>query len=95
MNPATDDIDALVARLLTEDSVQVGNCRLVRNRVGNFIWGTDPWETDAIAGLSASEEGCREAIAWAQRMNTSLPVSRILDGRPVNAQGTARPAIGR
>ena len=61
------DIDALAARLLSDDTLQLGQCRLMRNETCDCVVGTDPFGIDAIAAYSASPKGCLDAVQWAVR----------------------------
>jgi len=64
---ASPDVDTLIQRLLADDVVDVGDCRLMRNPHCDCILGTDPLGVDAVAAFSACARGCRDAIGWAIR----------------------------
>jgi hypothetical protein len=67
------DVDALAARLLSDDTLQLGQCRLIRNTVCDCVLGTDPFGIECVAAYTSCERGCREAILWAARANRVTP----------------------
>jgi hypothetical protein len=84
------DLDMLVERLLSDGCLDLGECRLVRNPVCDCVLGTDPLGIETVAAYTACRQGCRQAIAWAQRANATGSAAQ--PGRAAAPTGPARVA---